>query len=218
MKKVLIVDDHPIILEAYVRTLKEFSKENLDISTAIDCDSALEKNFANLNDKHYDLLIVDLSIPPSKDGKIISGEDLALEIKKKTPTVKIIIITAIQDKFRIKNILSSINPDGFLIKGETRSKKIAEAYHAVLNDKTFYSPYVLKLLQSEFISDYHLDTNDKKILYYLSQGYRTNQLPDFLPLSLRAIENRKKKLKKIFKVEPKGDSELLAKARKKGLI
>lgn len=218
MKNILIIDDHPIILEAYVHTLTDISNENLKISTAFDCDSAFKKIFTNLNDKQYDLVIVDLNIPASKAGKILSGEDLALEIRKKIPAVKIVIISAVQDKFRIKNILSNVNPDGFLIKGDSGSEQIGKAYHAVLNNNTFYSPYVLELLQSEFTSDYHLDNSDKKILYYLSRGYRTNQLPDFLPLSLRAIENRKRKLKTIFNVEPKGDSELLAKARKQGII
>lgn len=218
MKNILIIDDHPIILEAYIRTLRDISNEGLNISTASDCDSGFERVFANLNDKKYELVIVDLNIPPSKEGQILSGEDLALEIKKKIPDVKIIIITAVQDKFRIKNILSNINPDGFLIKGDSGSKQIGKAYHAVLNNKTFYSSYVLELLQGEFTQDYHLDIIDKKILYFLSRGYRTNQLPELLPLSLRAIENRKRKLKTIFKVEPRGDSELLAKARKQGII
>lgn len=89
--KILIVDDHPVIIEAYKNILatSDFvDNYTFTIDTAINCDTAIGKINYSANSSHYDVLFLDIQLPPSSDGKIISGEDLAVYSKKNCPTPK----------------------------------------------------------------------------------------------------------------------------------
>jgi len=83
--KLLIVDDHPVIIEAYRNVLATsdfIDKYTFTIDTAINCDTAIRKINYSANSAHYDVLFLDIQLPPSSDGKKISGEDLAVYAKK----------------------------------------------------------------------------------------------------------------------------------------
>jgi hypothetical protein len=55
-------------------------------------------------------------------------------------------------------------------------------------------------------------------LYLLSQGIKTKSLLEHIPLSMSAIEKRKKQLKMLFSVEDGKDETLLEMAKEKGFI
>jgi len=78
--KILMVDDHPIIIEGYQNTLMATKNEDqtLIIDTANDCDTANLLMQKSAQDVPYDVLFFDIRLPGSKDGKITSGEDLVL--------------------------------------------------------------------------------------------------------------------------------------------
>lgn len=63
----------------------------------------------SVNNTPYDILFFDISLPPSKDGLITSGEDLAKIARKYLPEAKIIILTMFNEAFRILNIIKGIN-------------------------------------------------------------------------------------------------------------
>mgnify|MGYP006897066443 CR=1 FL=1 len=52
----------------------------------------------------------------------------------------------------------------------------------------------------------------------LSKGIKTKNLTEYIPLSLAAIEKRKRHLKEVFDVEKKGDESLLDQARNTGFL
>ena len=63
-----------------------------------------------------------------------------------------------------------------------------------------------------------MDKIDRQILYELSIGTKTKDLPNIVPLSIAGIEKRKRILKRVFDVEYQGDKALITKAREKGFI
>ena len=114
MKKfinILLVDDHPIILDAYKNSINQFLKTNnsfdFNIDTAICFDSAL--SLINDKEKPYDLVFLDIRLPESKDGKLKSGEDLGSKLIAKYPNIKIIVITGHYDAFKLGYILQDLN-------------------------------------------------------------------------------------------------------------
>ncbi|NRA93676.1 MAG: response regulator transcription factor, partial [Psychroserpens sp.] len=115
---ILMVDDHPIIIEGYQNTLMSTKKEDqmLVIDTANTCDSANMLMQRSAKERPYDVCFFDISLPPSSDGKITSGEDLAKIARTILPNAKIIILTMFNESYRIHSIVKEINPDGFLIK------------------------------------------------------------------------------------------------------
>jgi len=79
--KILLVDDHPIIVDAYKNSLSSFKEPNLNSTLEIDVafctDTAI--HLLNTSEEYsalYDIVFLDIKLPISKDGKIRSGEDL----------------------------------------------------------------------------------------------------------------------------------------------
>ena len=84
---VLIIDDHPLIVEAYETALKYYSKHNVNMEFSIhkahNCDGGrqLIKRVFRLRKKDS-IIFLDINLPQSKDGVILSGEDLGLLARK----------------------------------------------------------------------------------------------------------------------------------------
>ena len=219
----LIIDDHPLISEAYKSALLFIEKTDKTISfhidVAHDCDTANDfiKSYADKKDIKLDLVFLDISLPPSKDGKILSGEDLGLIINNKIPTTKVIVSTTFNDNFRIHSILKNLNPDGFLIKNDIVPKELITAIKEVLDEPPYYSKSVMKLIRKQFTSDLILDDVDRRILYEISIGTKMKDIKN-VPLSVHGIEKRKKVLKKILDVQNSDDKSLILVAKEKGFI
>lgn len=219
--KILMIDDHPIIIEGYQNTLQLTKKDSqeLDIKIANNCDEAVSFMDKSVkNDLPFDILFVDISLPPSSDGAMTSGEDLAIYARKVLPNAKIIILTMFNESYRIHNIIRNIDPEGFLIKSDLTSSELASAFQAVLNNPPFYSGTVNSHIRKAITSDIFIDEKNRKILHLLSQGVRTKNLASHLDISLSAVEKRKKQLKVLFAIEDGQDESLLQEARKKGFV
>ena len=217
---ILMVDDHPIIIEGYQNTLMATKKDhqNLIIDTANTCDAANLLMQKSANGQPYDVCFFDISLPPSADGAITSGEDLAKICRDTLPEAKVIILTMFNESYRIHNIVKNINPDGFLIKSDLTSSELAEAFHHILVDPPYYSSTVSNFLNKAVVHEIYVDEINRKILYLLSNGIKTRSLPEHINLSMSAIEKRKKQLKLLFSIDNGKDEALINEARKKGFL
>lgn len=213
---ILMVDDHYMILEGYENVLSRsrINGVQLNIDKADKCDLAWEK----IGSGDYHIVMLDINFPVLESSKFLSGEDLGIKIKKKYPALKVIILTVLEDSFRLHNILDNINPEGFLLKGEVTAKKLIECIETVITTPPYYGPKILKLLHFRATHKFSLDETDRKILYQLSLGTKVKDIPEHVMLSLRAVEDRKKKLKEIFGVIGEGNKALLEKARESGYL
>jgi len=63
-----------------------------------------------------------------------------------------------------------------------------------------------------------LDEKNLKILYHLSRGVKTKNLPNYVSLSLSAIEKRKNQIKEMFSIAKADDQKLLEEARRRGFV
>ncbi|TYA86808.1 response regulator [Seonamhaeicola marinus] len=218
---VLIVDDHPLIVKAYQSAVKHVGKRqefDFKIDTANNCDSANALIQQYIGAEGLDLVFLDISLPPSEDGKIISGEDLGMLIREVLPEAKIVVSTTYTKNVRLNSILKSIDPDGFLIKNDLTPEVLTEAIESVLEEPPYYCKTVLKFLRKKSTNDFVLDRTDRQMLFELSKGAKMKDLPGILNLSIAAIERRKRILKEEFNVESKGDRELLQAAEDSGFI
>jgi len=214
--KILMVDDHHMILEGYENVLSRSTIMDvlLNIEMADNCDLAWEK----MGSGNYNIVMLDINFPVLEGSKFLSGEDLGIKIKKEYPAIKVIILTVLEDSFRLHNILNNLNPEGFLLKGEVTAKKLIECIETVITTPPYYGPKISKILHTRATHKFSLDETDRIILYQLSLGTKTKDLPNEANLSLRAVEDRKKKLKRIFGVKGEGDKALLDKARESGYL
>ena len=215
---VLAIDDHMVVLEGYRSIFSMLEGKNfkgLDFTKARDCRSgyeALEKH----RDTPFDIAVIDYSIPEYSEMRLFSGHDMAVHVRKLMPDCKIVMKTMRKEVEIMSNILTNVNPEGFINKSDCNTEEIAECFEAVLNDEKYYSPTILSYIKRQQ-KGIMLDDIDTKIIILLSKGIRTKNLSKYIPLSDSAIEKRKYKVKKILDVT--GDDEaLIAEARKQGYI
>jgi len=219
---VLIIEDHPLITEAYKKAFFQINlknpKLNFNISTANTCDSAYIKINEASAQQGLNLVLLDIKLPPSKDGILLSGEDLGLKIIELMPHSKIIVSTTFNDNYRINSIFKSLNPDGFLIKNDLDPKELILAIESIIRGNPYYSKSVIELMRKLTSNDFLIDAIDRKLLHELSKGTKMSQLPDIIPLSMSALEKRKRVLKEIFNLVDKEDRDLFKIAEEKGFI
>lgn len=219
---VLIIDDHPIVASAYEAALFYIQKQKQDYSFRADkatsIDAAQKLISEKSNGEFYHLIFLDVKLPKSSDGELLSGEDLGIEIRKISPKSKIIVGTTYNDSYRINNILKSVNPDGFLVKDDTSPEDLIEAIKSVMKDTPYYSATVVSLLRKYISHEFYLDKIDRQLLYELSIGTKMVDLPNVIAMSMGGLERRKRQLKEIFNISGQDDKVLVAVAKEKGFL
>lgn len=219
--KILMTDDHPMIIEGYQNTLLSTKKEDqeLNIDIASNCDQSIKSIKDSIaNNDPYDVFFFDISIPPSSDGIFESGVDLAAYVKRHLPTSKVVLLTMFNESYRVHTIIRNIKPDGFLIKSDITSSELSSAFQAVLSNPPFYSGTVNEILKKTMSSRLDVDDVSHEILYLLSQGVKNKDMTKRLRISLSMIEKRKKYLKEIFYVDDGKDDTLVIEAKKAGFL
>ena len=194
------------------------SNISFNISISNSCDEAIVLLNTFKKKEGIDIVFLDISLPPSSDGKYLSGEDIGLKLREILPECKIVVSTTFNDNYRIQVILQTLNPEGFLIKNDVNKEELVTSIKSVLNDTPYYSKSVLELFRKQLSTDYRLDKIDRQLLYEMSIGTKMKDLPKIIPMSMAGLEKRKKHLKVLFKVQDNDDRELILKAKEKGFI
>ncbi len=216
---ILIVDDHPFIIEAYKNAIKGYNSSNFEftIIQASDCRSGYD-HIMNPEAGVFDIAFFDISMPPYEEKNIYSGEDLAKLIKEQMPQCKVILLTMHTELLKISSIVKTINPNGLIIKNDLTFDELLIAFDRILKGENYYSQTVVKLISQLQYDNIEIDSFDKQILYHLSKGTKTKDIPNFVPLSLSAVEKRKLNLKETLNIKGGSDIDLIREAKTKGLL
>lgn len=216
--KILIVDDHPFIIQAYKNALDKYSQQGyeFEVVQANNCKSGYE----NIVESKipFDVAFFDISMPEYAEKGIYSGEDLASLMKSEMPGCKVILLTMHTELLKINNIIKNINPNGLIIKNDLTFDELIFAFDKIINSESYYSQTVIKLVGQAQYNNIELDAFDKQILFHLSKGVKTKDLPQYIPLSLSAIEKRKLNIREILEVKGGSDIDLINEAKTKGVI
>lgn len=216
---VLIVDDHPFIIEGYKNAITRYNPKKYDfvISQACDCKSAYEL-IENEAAPTFDVAFLDISMPAYEEKDLYSGEDVAKLILKKMPSCSIILLTMYTELLKIKTIIRTINPNGLIIKNDLTFDELLFAFDKVMKNEKYYSQSVQKMLNQSPHNSIEIDEFDKQILFHISKGTATSEMPQYIPISLNAIEKRKVNLKELLKIKSGSDEELVKEAKSKSLF
>lgn len=199
---ILIIDDHPMIAEGYTNVLEAFSLNNTDyklkVVSVYSIDAAINKIKTLTIKDAFDLILLDISMPPSTEYNMFSGEELGVYIKERFPNTKIIVLTLLNDNLRLLTIFNSLNPDGFIIKCDLTSKSLLMAVNTILTGNKYYSETINTLLLKKAKQKVVLDHIDKSLIQEMSNGSKMKELIQINPLTKSGIERRKRMLKKTF--------------------
>jgi DNA-binding NarL/FixJ family response regulator len=216
---ILIVDDHPFIIQGYKNAITRYNPNQFEftISEAKDCESGYNI-ITNPETKPFDIAFLDISMPSYDEKGMFSGEDLAKLLKDFMPNCKVILLTMYTELLKIRTIIDSINPLGLVIKNDLTFDELLFGFDKVINNQTYYSQSIQKMLDQSQQEVIEIDLFDKQILFHISKGTKTKDIPQYVPISLSAIEKRKLNLKKLLNVIDETDIELVKEAKNRGLL
>ncbi|MEO9513076.1 MAG: hypothetical protein ABJN84_01850 [Flavobacteriaceae bacterium] len=217
------MDDHLSTCEGYISILKNTLNINsgcqyrFEISNTLsEAKQKIEK--ANITNCFYDLVFLDIRMPSEPKEHLFSGEDLGKILKTSNPKTKILILTSLMDPFRISSILQSIDPDGFILKGEITKHTLPTCIEKLMSEDVYYSKKVTWVIRNHFISNTILTFEDKKFLHLLSIGIPSHKIPNHLPWSVAKINKKKRQIREILSVEEKNTLALVHRAKKLGIV
>lgn len=217
--KVLMIDDHPTQIEGY-KIILTYNNLGLEIetTTAFNCKDAFEIITDSSNSNFFDIVFLDRSMPPYLEKNIKSGEDLALLVKKHIPKSKTVMLTSHAEAFLLYNIVKKIEPDGLLVKSDFSAEELLNAFDMIMNDEVYHSETVKESIKELLSREEYLDSYNRQIITLLSQGIKTKSLPEYLNLSMSAVEKRKSQIKDYFCIEKGSDEDIVREAKRLGFI
>lgn len=219
---VLIIDDHPIIIEGFNNALNYIKGQSDGVSfntdSAGDCKTAYNKLKSYIPNQNLDLVILDISLPPDENIKLQSGTDLGVLIREWLPNTKILVCTFFTEGFRLWQIKEAFHPLGFINKGDLNIMGFVDAINDVLANKTHYSSTIVHAINHKSKNKFLLDAYDRLILQELSNGAKMKDLLKIIHLSKSAIDKRKRALRRKFNIDSNSDRDLVLAAKAKGII
>jgi DNA-binding NarL/FixJ family response regulator len=217
--KILIVDDHAQIISGYKLAINAFrAKEEyiFDYHDALNCKQGYE---AIMNaDIPFDMVLLDLNMPPYPEKNIFTGEDLALLAREKNPECRLMMLTMSNDMEKVLSLIDTVNPNGLVIKIDLDHKELMRGLEKVMRNLYYYSNSVIKLLRTKPWEKYDFDNYDKELLIQMENGIKPRYLSKCVPLTIEMVEKRLLNMYLFFKIDTYKYTDLLEKVKKKGMI
>lgn len=185
MKKILVIDDHPAVMEGTKSILES------DQRLSVDCLSPdAEGAFLKTHDfSIYDVILMDLNLGD------INGMDIAKQILETNQQVKIIIYTGYEvDDYFEEAIRAGLH--GAISKTETKDKIIEYIHRTLQGEVVIQLSYLKKLISQQQEKPEQAQQTDHElltereclILREVEKGYTNQEIADVLHLSKRSIE------------------------------
>lgn len=206
--RILLADDHKIVLDGIVSLLQQ--EKMFDVAgTAANGYEVME--LVNTND--FDLCLLDINMPG------LDGMEAAKLIKASKPDIKIIILTTYNDREIISELVH-IGVSGYLLKNSDKLE-LVEAITKVMNGRYYFSAEVEEIIMqgtakkndSEIIV---LTDREIEIIELLGKEYTNEKIADELHISYRTVETHRKNI--MQKTKSHNLAGLLKYAYGKGLI
>lgn len=214
---ILLVDDHPAILNGYLSILGFNNKGIVLLPTfCYNCEDAY--NTITEHENFFDFILLDRSLPPYHEKNIKSGEDLAVLAREFQAKAKIVMLTAHAETFIIYDIIHKARPNGLIIKSDASGEVLLDAFHDIIDGKTYYSTTVTENMKDLLTREDYLDSINRQIIVLLAQGFKNKTIATQLGLSDSTVEKRKSKIKDFFFINKSTDEELINEAKKQGFI
>lgn len=189
MKKILIAEDHAI-----VRVGTKHVIQSIWPDTEVTGVDSFTKAVAALEEKQFDLIILDINIPGGNNLKMINV------IRKKQEKVRILVFSGYDEKLYAVPSLQA-GADGYVSKDATKSE-FTEALESIFQNKKYLSPTMQQESINKLIDSKQsvknplstLSTRETEILQLILKGHSTSQIGDILLLHLSTVSTYKMRI------------------------
>jgi DNA-binding NarL/FixJ family response regulator len=215
---VLIVDDHPFIIQGYKNVIDRFpnKKYNFNYTEGTDCKSGYD--IITTANEPFDIALLDVSMPVYEEKNINTGEDLAKLLMETMPNCKIVLLTMHSESLKAQNIIDEINPIGLVIKNDLSFDSMILAIDAILKDERYYSDSIINFLNQQQKEKFYIDVIDRRILHFLNKGIIDDDVALYIPISSSSVKKRIANMKELIKMPDITDAELVAEAKQNGMM
>jgi DNA-binding NarL/FixJ family response regulator len=185
---IIIIDDHPVILQGFSYMLQDIPGIKLGGKFA-DADSGLEF----IGRESVDIVLLDINL----SGK--NGIDACAEIKQISPNCKIIAISNINEHSIIQRMLQA-GAAGYLLKNAS-TEEVLNAIQSVVEGGIGLSKNVQDIMASIVSGDLPVVTRrEKEILSLLAKGLSSAEIGEKVFISPLTVESHRRNLLQKFKV------------------
>jgi len=191
-KKILIVDDHPIIRHGLTQLINQ-EAALVACGEAEDACGALQA----VTERAPDLVILDISL------KETNGLDLIRDIKARVPGLPVLVLS-MHDETRYAERALRAGAQGYIMKQEPPDRTI-EAVHRIMNGDIYLSSSMTSRMLNKIATGSPaqeaspadlLSARELEIFSLIGKGTGTRQIAQRLGLSIKTVDAHRANIKK----------------------
>ncbi|HWV29403.1 MAG TPA: response regulator transcription factor [Dyadobacter sp.] len=202
--RILIVDDHPLVLEGLKSLLADVEEVQV-VGTATNAIDAI----AFLKNNEVDIAFLDINLPD------ISGIDLCKKVKDQFPEVKTLALSTFNERAYVSRMIQN-GASGYLIKSSGK-EDILEAIAQVQAGGYFMNVQFDQVTPATAPKTVpFLTRREKEVLILIAEGLTNPQIAEQLFISVTTVNSHRQNL--LIKFEVSNTASLIKLAAGLGLI
>ena len=207
MTRILIVEDHALVREAMVQSLRQLNHA-VECVEAADAGAALAQLEAHAD---WDLMLIDLMLPD------MSGFSLLAVTAKRFPDVPTVVVSAVDDPAAVRRAQTA-GASGFVHKSSSGATILA-ACRKVLEGELYFPDGLAERQGRRTSLDerFGLTAAQMRVVELLAQGTTNREIGDLLGLSEGTIKVHMSNIFKALKVSNRAQALVLIKRHQPGL-
>lgn len=202
---VLVVDDHPMVLEGMKSLLGNIAYVHIEgmVTNAFEAMDCLKRSTV-------DVAIVDINLPD------VNGIELTKKIKTEYPSVQVLAMSTFKERSYISQMIHS-GASGYLVKSAGK-EEIEEAILSAHEGKLYLSMDINTIDVNKQLNTPVpvISTREKEVLLLIADGLTNPQIAAQLFISLHTVESHRKNL--LIKFEANNTATLIKLAVKYNIV
>jgi len=193
--RVLLADDHVLVLEGFRRILQE----HYELVGTVGDGYAL---LAAAKTVQPDIVILDISMP------LLNGIETAAQLKKICPAAKIIVVTMHAGADYVRSAFEA-GASAYVLKGSAVDE-LEQAIRAVLGGLSYITPLITKEMVDVYLSTPSekprgLTPRQREVLQFLAEGRTAKEIANLLHITSRTVEFHKGQILDQLKLKTTAD-------------
>jgi DNA-binding NarL/FixJ family response regulator len=210
--QILIVEDHALVREGLIATLKVLGR-GVRILGAADATEASQI----LEQEDIDLMLLDLMLPGTK------GQTFLPVVRRRFPTVPVVVLSALDDPDTVAGVMKN-GASGFISKSAS-SEELLDALQQVLAGDVYVHPDMRDAISRRSSAKaesgrsvaqrFGLTAGQERVLDHLAEGTSNRQIAELLGLTEGTVKIHVSAIIKALKVTNRAEAALIASRKKK---
>ncbi|MBO9693673.1 response regulator transcription factor [Chryseobacterium sp.] len=203
---IIIVDDHPIVIEGLRTMLNSQSFFNVSGSFTSGAET-----LKFIRSQIVDIILLDITLPDA------NGTELCREIKKTSPNTSVIMFSNRSERSIIMQSIQN-GASGYLLKNTSIDELVVCIRGALSGDIVFCNEtkQIISRPSQNDLPIPRLTKREKQILQMVAQGKTSNMIAEELFLSPLTVDTHRKNL--LQKFQAKNSTELINRAIQQHMI